>query len=287
MNTELMTIKPHCVFSNKETFESGQRMATALSNSNLVPKEYKNNMPNCLIALEIAQRTEASPFMVMQNLDIIHGRPSWRSQFIISAINSCGRFRPLQFHLVAEEKEKNFKYEVFETEWVNREKVSKLVKRQAKIRNKTCIAWTTEKNVTLPQTVFDLIKEEQDKGEQISVLEAAKALGVPLIEGPEVSIEMACAEGWYDKSGSKWKTMDELMLRYRAAAFFGRIYAPEVLMGVQTAEEVHDAQMKDVTPGLKPSPAQAESINEILTQQKEDEIINDIKIEREKEVSND
>jgi hypothetical protein len=64
---------------------------------------------------------------------------------------------------------------------------------------------------------------------------------------------MAKAEGWLDKAGSKWKTMPELMLKYRAAAFFGRLYAPEVLMGMQTSEEVID-----ITPM---QPASVDAIN--------------------------
>jgi hypothetical protein len=51
---------------------------------------------------------------------------------------------------------------------------------------------------------------------------------------------MAKAEGWSTKNGSKWKTMPELMLRYRAAAFFGRLYAPDVLSGMHSADEVED-----------------------------------------------
>jgi hypothetical protein len=42
------------------------------------------------------------------------------------------------------------------------------------------------------------------------------------------------------KAGSKWKTMPELMMRYRAAAFFGRLYAPEITMGMHSVEEVVD-----------------------------------------------
>ena len=34
--------------------------------------------------------------------------------------------------------------------------------------------------------------------------------------------------------------MPDQMLRYRAAAFFGRIYAPELLMGLPAADEVRD-----------------------------------------------
>lgn len=66
-----------------------------------------------------------------------------------------------------------------------------------------------------------------------------KATGEELV-GPEVSIEMARAEGWSTKSGSKWKTMPELMLMYRAAAFFVRTYAPEISMGLRTDDELAD-----------------------------------------------
>lgn len=51
---------------------------------------------------------------------------------------------------------------------------------------------------------------------------------------------VARAEGWVDKSGSKWKTMPEQMMRYRAAVFFARVYCPEVTMGMQTADELED-----------------------------------------------
>ena len=66
-----------------------------------------------------------------------------------------------------------------------------------------------------------------------------KATGETL-EGPTVSMKMAEAEGWLSKSGSKWKTMPELMLMYRAASFFGRLYAPDILLGMHTAEELPD-----------------------------------------------
>jgi len=58
---------------------------------------------------------------------------------------------------------------------------------------------------------------------------------------PRVSMEMAKKEGWIDKNGSKWKTMPEVMLRYRAASFFGKLYAPDILNGMGTKEEIEDA----------------------------------------------
>ena len=69
------------------------------------------------------------------------------------------------------------------------------------------------------------------------------------IEGPLVTVAIAKKEGWYDKKGSKWQTMPDQMLRYRAASWFIRTTAPELSMGLQTVEEVHDSnEEKDITP---------------------------------------
>lgn len=60
------------------------------------------------------------------------------------------------------------------------------------------------------------------------------------LAGPLITIGMAKKEGWYGKGGSKWQSMPEQMLRYRAAAWFVRVYAPEIAMGLRTAEEEED-----------------------------------------------
>ena len=60
------------------------------------------------------------------------------------------------------------------------------------------------------------------------------------IEGPVISIELAKKEKWYDKPGSKWQSIPQLMLMYRAAAWMIRANAPEIAMGLQTTEELHD-----------------------------------------------
>jgi len=63
------------------------------------------------------------------------------------------------------------------------------------------------------------------------------------LEGPRVTMQMAKDEGWISKSGSKWKTMPDLMIRYRAASFWGRLYVPDIMMGMHTVEEVEDTEM--------------------------------------------
>jgi hypothetical protein len=60
------------------------------------------------------------------------------------------------------------------------------------------------------------------------------------IKGVTVTIDMAKKEGWYGKNGSKWQTMPELMLQYRASAFFLRTQCASLAMGFLTAEENED-----------------------------------------------
>jgi hypothetical protein len=177
-------------------FEMLQRQAKMFSASTLVPKEFQGNLANCAIGINIAKRLGADPFMVLQNIDIIHGRPSFRATFLIAMVNSAGRFEPLQFRMEGEEGKPS----------------------------RSCVAWTKSK----PE-------------------------GTPL-EGPKITLEMAKAEGWSTKNGSKWLTMPELMLRYRAAAFFARLYAPDITLGMMTAEEVTDTVERDVTPRAESSP---------------------------------
>lgn len=62
-------------------------------------------------------------------------------------------------------------------------------------------------------------------------------------KGTKVDWKMVKGEGWLDKPGSKWKTMPEQMFKYRAAALFGREHCPDLLMGMQTAEELYDTNM--------------------------------------------
>lgn len=166
-------------FANKDSFEHVQRVALVFSKSELVPKKYQGNPANCVIALEMAGRMNVSPLMVMQNLDIILGRPCWSSTFLIASLNASGRFSPLRY----EDSEKD---------------------------GGSTRAWAIDKATN------------------------EKLYGV------WVSMKMAKDEGWIEKSGSKWKTMPELMRRYRAASFFTKQYAPEISMGFQTAEEVVD-----------------------------------------------
>jgi hypothetical protein len=74
-----------------------------------------------------------------------------------------------------------------------------------------------------------------------------------ILEGPEVTIALAKAEQWVGRTGSKWLTMPQLMLTYRAASFLVRTVAPELTMGLRTAEELEE--MSDETKSAASIPA--------------------------------
>ena len=177
------------VFANSDSFELAQRAAKLLAASDLVPQSFRGSVPNCLLALNIAHRLGADPFSVLQNLFVVHGKPSWSASFLVAMVNSSGRFTPLQFRMSGSGDDL------------------------------TCVAHAKDKETGEP------------------------------VEGPPVSIRMAKQEGWHGKNGSKWQTMPDLMLRYRAGAFFSRIYAQDLTLGMRTAEE--EADIREVNPPAK------------------------------------
>lgn len=166
-------------------FEVQQRMGQMYVQSTIVPDTYKGNIGNCIIAIDMAMRMNANPLMIMQNLYIVHGNPSFSSKFLIATINASGRYSPLRYEFRGAEGSDSYGCRCYAYE-----------------------SWD---------------KDHKD----------------PLY-GDWVSLDMAKKEGWVDKPGSKWRTMPNQMLRYRAAAFWQRVYCPEISMGLMTAEEAED-----------------------------------------------
>lgn len=58
--------------------------------------------------------------------------------------------------------------------------------------------------------------------------------------GPWITWKMVKDEKWHSKTGSKWMTMPALMFMYRAAAFWTRVYSPELSLGLHTTDEMQD-----------------------------------------------
>lgn len=189
------------VFDDPVGFEAYKKMAECLNESTMVPIHYQGQekLSNCMIALDLSARIGLSPLMVMQNLDVVYGVPTWSGKMALALVNSSGLFRdPIEFE---------WKGEKGKDEWGCR-----------------CIA-------------------------------TMKGTGTK-VQGPWVDIALAKAEGWYDRKDSqgrfcsKWRTLAELMLRYRAGSYFGKTICPQVLLGLGTREE-----QEDIGPQLPPGPS--------------------------------
>jgi hypothetical protein len=170
------------VFSSEPAFLAAYRMAKALAASSLLPETFRGNIPNCMIAMELASRIGCSVFQIAQNMDVIHGRPSLRAQFLIATTNASGRFTPIRY---------KWQSKPGSDDW-------------------GCRAYASD------------IKTGE------------------VCEGPLITIALAKSEDWYNKKGSKWRTIPELMLMYRAGAWWTRVYCPEFGMGMTTTEEAID-----------------------------------------------
>lgn len=81
-----------------------------------------------------------------------------------------------------------------------------------------------------------------------------------VLEGTQVTMGMARAEGWLGKAGSKWKTMPDLMLRYRSATFLIRTIAPEIAVGFQTREEILDITSQSTIVDNSPQPTTLDEV---------------------------
>lgn len=189
------------IFGSQDNFVMATQMSKALADSTIVPQNYQKNWCNCLIAIEQAQRLKVSPMMVMQNLYVIQGRPSWSSSFLIAAINNSGKYdTELQFEETRDKDGKPY----------------------------SCTAYALKNSRR--------------------------------VEGMEITMEMARAEGWLNKNGSKWKTMPQLMLRYRAASFFARLNCPEITLGLYTKDEITDGDFEEYP---MPSDVKAQMKNDV------------------------
>lgn len=191
------------ILSDYQAFENAQRMAKMLMQSKLIPVNFQNNLPDCLVALEIAQRTNNSPFVVMQNLNVIQGTPRWSSKYVAAAL-AQSKVTNIRYELVSKGMKK-VEATIFEWDDVSRRKIAKKI-----IEN-------------IEDIVCCVVAKDRKTGEEL--------------KGPEVSITMAVLEGWYSKSGSKWKTMPDIMLRYRAITFFANAYYPDLMIGLSTEDE--------------------------------------------------
>jgi hypothetical protein len=174
-----ITLSP---FSSIEQFEDAHKMADLLMHSRFVPQTFRGSLPDCMMALQIANRLGSDPLSVMNAMFDVYGNIGFKSKFLIATVNASSRFTPIRWRTEGKIGSDDWRYQAYAKD----------------------------------------IKSDE------------------VLPGPWVSIKMAKDEGWYDKKGSKWKTMPEVMLRYRSASFWISMFAPEYAMGMRTQEDLQD-----------------------------------------------
>lgn len=169
-------------YLNRPTYDQIWAVANMLAGATLVPQHFQKQPANCFIAIQLASRLGIDPFMAMQGMYVVQGKPGMEGKLIIALVNNSGLFKdPLEYSFTGAPRT---------GEW-------------------TCTVSATR----------------VDTGKVCSLA---------------FEFQTAIDEGWVAKGGSKWKTIPDQMMRYRAAAFFARVYCPEVIMGMQTREELED-----------------------------------------------
>lgn len=103
-------------FGGVDIFKEGWNMAGVLANSDLIPQHFRGKKENCLIALNMAQRMQADPLMVMQNLVIVHGNPTFEAKFAIACFNATGKYSPIRYQEVGERDKDSWGYKAYAIE---------------------------------------------------------------------------------------------------------------------------------------------------------------------------
>jgi hypothetical protein len=192
-------------------YEKISSLADKFAKSDMCPTQFKDKPTEVFIALQLANRMQIDPFLAIQNMNVVRGKPAWAAPFAIALANERGPFAN-------------------------------------KIRFET-----KGSGDTLAVTAMAPLK---DSGEMATAT---------------VSMQMAVAEGWVAKN-TKYKTMPEQMLCYRAASFLIRRYCPEVLVGMPTDDEIYDTAKPTSAAGNTPSAAVRD-----VSPSKRDEINKNIK----------
>ena len=166
-----------------DSYRQYYKMANEMSRSELIPQNFRGRPMDIAIAFDMASRMGVSPLVVMQNLYVVKGKPSWSGQACISFIKA--RYSDAEHVYVGKPGEESYGCYV--------------------------------------QAVCSDGK---------------------VIKGPLVTLKMARSEGW--TSNPKWNNMPELMLAYRAAAFFARVNCPDILLGASVEGEAETAEARTV-----------------------------------------
>ena len=266
-------------FVSAEGFALMARMADVLTNSGLVPEDYRAEIrdagrmvknpaaqANCMMALCAARRLNLDPFSVMHGLRVTDRGPKWTDGLMLTALERSGRFDAPQFELVHEASD-----EAGETDGAEAtafphgtdgdeapDKAQTAALRESAAEEAENRPGRTPGGGTREASREDS-EESPDKtpgekagkgpekaseaaGRLCCVMRATeKATGRTLEAGP---VSLSGKEE--ERTGSREKA--ELALRRRALMLFCRLYAPDLFPGLPESDEKGDDAEKRALP---------------------------------------
>jgi len=72
------------------TFEQAMQFAKVMSNSDLVPKDFRGKVENCFIAVQMGLEVGLSPMAAIQNIAVINGRPAMWGDAVMAIVLASG-----------------------------------------------------------------------------------------------------------------------------------------------------------------------------------------------------
>lgn len=187
-------------FSNGDAFKLACAIAERLCQSSMIPEAYRGHPENVMVAMDYGSRFGIGCVQMMQNMDVVKGRPGLRGTFLAALINKSPLFSRLSY------------------EWRGTDKPG-----AKPSPDFGCRAYATE-----------------------------KATG-EVLYGTWIDWRMVEGEGW-DKN-TKWTHMREQMFQYRAAAFWSRVHASDVTLGMHESEELFDMHDPRIVSHVEKQPA--------------------------------
>ena len=191
------------IFEDPDAFAQKMQIAAALSKTQFVPVAFRNKPEDCLVALDMAARLGMNPLAVFPEIYVIDARAAFSSKFLIALVNRSGRFSRIVYD-----------------EGVDGEAAVTFASRQ---RRGDDIVYTP---AVVPNYYAVARFTELATGHEYT--------------SPRIDLHFAEKNGWVAKVGSKWQSMPEIMVRYRAASTLIKSVAPELVLGLEFAEDLMD-----------------------------------------------
>lgn len=231
----LLQVSP---FATREAFQLATDMAVQLSRSSIIPDVYRDQylhngewktnpdaQGNCFIAIELANRLKSSPMVVIQNMDVIYGRPGLRGTFIGGLIQSSEQFTEMEIVCT------------HAAEIAALEKVKKGLTDQLGEAVGDSVQTLIGKIDGIRKDIAK-IRKADDYG---YFFQARRVADGKLLVGPTIDWAMVRAEKWDTKKDSKWGSIPEQMFQYRATSFWSRLHASHITLGLHETTELEDA----------------------------------------------